>query len=216
MAAVMPRPTQAQYDQALDLYRTNAGPEAIAEALDWDEAMVEHLIERGWSAGADGPALTRLRSAIRERITRMRAAELDLLQLHAETAGKIAPVRARTMVAAAHVENAIMTAWAKHVTDAMKVGGGKVEHVTDLCMPKSVLDNLRALRAAQVADVEGKSVEIFARAASRGPDDGESSLEDQIYGDLADMTPEEQAEYSRTGRKPSRQQELPFTETETA
>ena len=134
----------------------------------------------------------------------------------AETAGKIAPIRARTMVAAAHIENALMTSWARDVTDKMKGGGGKVENVLELCMPKAVIDNLRALRAAQIADVESRSVEIFARAASRGPDDGESSLEDQIYGDLAEMTPEEQAEYSRTGRKPSRQQELPFSETETA
>ena len=208
------RPTQAQYDQALDLYRTNAGTEAIADALGWTEDMVAKLIEVGWPAHGEQPALPRLRSAIRDRITRTRAAELDVLQQHAETAGRIAPVRSRTMIAAAHVENAIMSAWGQIVTKRMKEAAGQAVAPEDLCMPKVVLDNLRALRAAQVADVDAKSVEIFARAASRGPDDGESSLEDQIYGDLAEMTPEEQAEYSRTGRKPSRQQELPFTETE--
>ena len=39
------RPTQAEYDQALDLYRTNAGHDAIADALGWDEDQVERLVE---------------------------------------------------------------------------------------------------------------------------------------------------------------------------
>jgi hypothetical protein len=206
------RPSAKEYQQALDLYRTNAGPEAIADALGWNEATVEQLIEVGWPASDDGPALMRLRSAIRDRLTRVRAAELDVIQQHAETAGKTAPVRARTIEAAAQIENAIMSAWGRHTVELMREDSKAT--AADLCMPKVVLDNLRALRSAQVAEVEARSVEIFARSASRGPDEGESSLEDQIYGDLAEMTPEEQAEYSRTGRKPSRQQELPFTETD--
>lgn len=213
MDQVSVRPTQAQYDQALDLYRTNAGPEAIADALGWDEETVERLIETGWPADGERPALLRLRSAIRERLTRVRAAELDVIQHHAEAAGRTAPTRGRTMATAAQIENAIMSGWGKHVAAKMKeaaMPGAELEQCLALCMPKQVLDNLRALRSAQLADVESKSVEIFARSASRGPDDGESSLEDQIYGDLAEMTPEQQAEYSRTGRMPSRQQELPF------
>ena len=220
------RPLQSEYDRALDLYRTNAGHEAIAEALGWTEEQVERLVEVGWPAGAEGqPALPRLRAAIQDRIVRVRAAELDVIQHHAEAVGRSASARTNSIVAAAQIENAIMTSWAEVVASAMKMrpklkDGASIQELRDftssLLLPKAALDNLARLRAMQVADVEAAAIKIFARSASRGPDGAESSLEDQIYGDLAEMTPEEQDEWVRTKQKPTRQLELPMTRTEDA
>ena len=148
-----------------------------------------------------------------------------MIQHHAEAVGRSASARTNSIVAAAQIENAIMTSWAEVVAAAMKTRpklkeGAKIqelrEFTSSLLLPKAALDNLARLRAMQVADVEAAAIKIFARSASRGPDGAESSLEDQIYGDLAEMTPEEQEEWVRTKQKPTRQLELPMTRTEDA
>ena len=216
MAAVTTRPTAEQYQQALDYYRTGTSIETIGERLDLDPEQLEQLEHEGWPAlDKDHPPLAALRAEVLARLTRIRAGELDVLAAVAESAAKTSTQRARTSIIAAQIESAIVSQWGRAVTELMRGGNPKAE---DLCMPKAVLDNLRALRGLQDPDVDRGFVDIFVKMGGREPEGagGGDSLEDAIVRYLVGLTPEEQTEYAMTGKLPKRQQELQFKQEETA
>jgi hypothetical protein len=208
------RPTLEEYRQALDYYRTNTSIEVIGERLGLDALTLEQLEHDGWPADGEQPALNALRAEVLSRLTRIRTGQLDLLASVTDAAAKTAAQRGRTSIIASQIENAIVSTWGQSVTEAMRRPGAT--NVADLCMPKLVLENLRALRALQDPDVDRGFVDIFVRTAARDQDGQGQSFEDAVVEDLADLTPDEQTEYALTGKKPKRQQELPFPKTEAA
>lgn len=217
MSVTLTRPTQEQYSQALEYYRTGATLEIIAERLDLELDVLEHLESEGWPEDGDLPALPALRSQVFERLTRIRAGELDLLTSVAETASKTSPTRSRTGQLYAQIEYAIVSLWSKQVHKVMKSGRVEVEpgrmrdvEPSDLVVPKTILDNLKALRALQDPEIDRGFVDIFVKMKGRGPEDGGSSLEDEIVRDLAGLSKEDLEVYVQTGKIPERQQELPF------
>lgn len=213
MADAVKRPSAEAYQQALDFYRTGASLEQIGERLGLDDAQLEHLEHEGWPETHDAEPLPSLRSQILDRFTRLRAGELDLFAAVAEAGGLTAKERGRTMAAAANIEKAIVFKWARTVQTLMSEPASEI---ADFALPKSVIESLAALRRLQDPRVDLNFVRVFAlgnrkNSGKDGEGDGDS-LEDAIMRDLADLDDDELEEYVRTGRKPSRQRELPFTE----
>jgi hypothetical protein len=215
------RPTAEEYDQALQYYRTGAALDVIADRLGLDLDVLEQLENDGWPEEDGKPALAALRTYVLERLTRIRAGELDLLTAVAETASKTAAIRSRTTVMYSMIENAIVSIWNKEAARIMIAG--KITTVdsegksttrpiepSDLTVSKGVLDNLKALRALQDPEVDRGYVDIFVKMGGRDPEDGGESLEDTITRDLLGLTKEQLEVYVATGKMPSRQQELPF------
>jgi hypothetical protein len=215
------RPTAEEYDQALQYYRTGAALDVIADRLGLDLDVLEQLENDGWPEEDGKPALAALRTYVLERLTRIRAGELDLLTAVAETASKTAATRSRTTVMYSMIENAIVSIWNKEAARIMIAG--KITTVdsegksttrpiepSDLTVSKGVLDNLKALRALQDPEVDRGYVDIFVKMGGRDPEDGGESLEDTITRDLLGLTKEQLEVYVATGKMPSRQQELPF------
>jgi hypothetical protein len=220
-AMALIRPTAEEYDQALQYYRTGAALDVIADRLGLDLDVLEQLENDGWPEEDGKPALAALRTYVLERLTRIRAGELDLLTAVAETASKTAAIRSRTAQMFAQIENAMASTWAKEVTRVMKAGTvptvaldgsptTRAIEAGDLTVSKGVLDNLKALRALQDPEVDRGYVDIFVKMGGRDPEDGGESLEDTITRDLLGLTKEQLEVYVATGKMPSRQQELPF------
>lgn len=211
MGPMISRPTLAQYQQVLEYYKTGQTLESIAERLGLSIETLEHLETDGWpDEEADGekrPAMPALRSQVLDRLTRVRAGELDLLTAIAEMASKTAITRSRSGQLYAQIENAIVSTWAKQVQAAMK---DPAVEIATLLQPKHTLDNLKALRQLQDPTVDKSFVDIFVRMSGRGPEDGGSSLEEEIVRDLAGLSKEELETFVVTGKVPARQQELAF------
>lgn len=214
MAAL--RPTRKQYDAALDYFRTGQPLEQIGERLGLDAEQLDQLEHDGWPAIGDGKgeseAMPALRAQVLDRLVRLRAGELDTLSSIVDGASKTSATRAKTAIVAAQIENAIATAWGRAVTAAMKDPSLEgAELLEKLLTSKHVHENLRALRRMQDPMVDLRYTAIFHRASAKGGDDdgkGGDSLEAEIIKDLAKLTNEEADEYARTGKLPSRQQEL--------
>jgi hypothetical protein len=215
------RPTAEEYEQALQYYRTGAALDVIAERLGLDLDVLDQLENDGWPEIDGQPALAALRTHVLERLTRIRAGELDLLTAVAEAASKTSAIRSRTAQMYAQIENAMASSWAREATRIMKTGtvqavglDGKPTtrsvEASDLTVSKSVLDNLKVLRALQDPEVDRGFVDIFVKMGGRDPEDGGESLEDTITRDLLGLSKEQLEVYVATGKMPPRQQELPF------
>jgi hypothetical protein len=220
-AMALIRPTAEEYDQALQYYRTGAALDVIAERLGLDLDVLDQLENDGWPEGDGQPALAALRTHVLERLTRIRAGELDLLTAVAEAASKTSAIRSRTAQMYAQIENAMASSWAREATRIMKAGtvqavglDGKPTtrsvEASDLTVSKSVLDNLKVLRALQDPEVDRGFVDIFVKMGGRDPEGGGESLEDTITRDLLGLSKEQLEVYVATGKMPPRQQELPF------
>jgi hypothetical protein len=200
------RPTSEVYQQALDYYRTGTSIETIGERLGLDAGQLEQLEHDGWPAGDDGPKLLPLRAQVLERLTRVRAGELDTLAAVADSGGRTAPIRASTAHAAAKVENAILMAWMRKVSPLVK---GQSEDPSAFALSKPVLDTLLALRRCQDISVDLRYARFFAISQGGKAEDGDGdSWEAAIVRDLAELSPEDLDEYVRTSKLPSRQRDL--------
>jgi alkylated DNA nucleotide flippase Atl1 len=208
------RPNAATYQQALDFYRTDTAIETIGERLGLDADTLEQLENEGWPATAREPELPALRLQVLERLTRIRAGQLDTYAQLVEAAAETSKTRKRTAVLASQIENAILSAWAARVTKATSGKAKTMDTVEldQLVVPASVRESLLALRRAQDPSHDRRYIEIFRRMSERDENENGNgeSWEDAIMRDLSGLTPEELEHYVETREKPKRQRELPF------
>jgi hypothetical protein len=209
----MRRPTQHQYDRALEAYRANASPEEIARASGLKIEVVDRLIHDGWPAKKGrrpAPALKSFESSVTDRIYRTRNAELDWAQTTAETAGRAAAIRAKSVELAATIERGILMAWGKRIEKAMKDENATLP---DFAAPKDLLASLRTLRWVREQAADVRVADLF-RFLKGDEDSAKAGSEwEALIADLAEMTEEEQEHYAETGELPQPQLELAIPKT---
>lgn len=212
--AAVKRPSQAQYDQALELYRAGLNAEVIAERVGVEVEVVDKLEHEGWSARGETKALLPFRSMVQDRIVRIRNSELDWAQVTAESVAKTAATRGPNSVMAAQLEHQLLLAWSKKIQGLLKPGeDGKIPtvDVAEMVMPKVILDNLIVLRRLQDPAPDVRVAELFRTMQGDG-ETGHKSEWEEIIADLASLSKAEQEEYGRTGVIPKPQRELQFPE----
>jgi hypothetical protein len=214
---VSDRPSSAEHARALELYKAGIPIERIAETTGLDLEVIEKLENEGYPSVGGLPELPSFRSSILDRVVRAKNSELDHAATIAESASATASLRARTALMAARIENMLMARWFETASNSIKAsnaikaaGGRPPVDPSELTVPKDVLAALRALRQAQDPAVDSKFGELFRSFRSETPElEHKGSVWDEArLRALEGMTPEQQEEYARTGRKPVAQREL--------
>lgn len=211
------RPTQEQIDQALAAYRASETPDAIADLLGLDVAMVETLISEGLprgrkdAQGARAPAVEPFDVLMQRGMIEILNAEIDWAQTNATRAAKTAAIRAETAVAAATIERSLIQVYGAHVQAAMKgASPSKPPSLALLGVGADFARALKALRACQDPTVDIRAADVFKfLRADADEDEGVDQWEQRIR-DLAGLSPAEQDEYKRTGVMPKPQLNLPL------
>jgi hypothetical protein len=208
---VSTRPSSDEHARALELYRAGIPIERIAETTGLSLEVIEQLENEGYPSVDGLPALPSFRSSIQDRVVRARNSELDHAQTIAESASATGSLRAKTALMAARIEHTLVASWFEKVSISVKAAGGRPPaDPSVLTAPKDVLASLRALRQAQDPAVDSKFGELFRSFRSETPEgEHKGSVWDEAkLRELEGLSPEEQDEYARTGRKPSPQREL--------
>ena len=213
----MARPTQAQIDQALAAYRAEETPEAIAELLGLEVAVVETLISEGLPRGrkdAQGkraPAVESFDVVQQRGMIEILNAEIDWAQINATRAAKTAEIRAETAIAAATIERSLVQVYGAHVREAMKGASPSAPpSLGAMGIGADFARALKAMRTCQDPTVDIRAADIFKfLRADADEDEGVDQWEQRVR-ELAALSNAEQDEYTRTGVMPKPQLDLPL------